>query len=56
MDPADLDRLPPADIHTCDICWGAGFIHEPGDRRDPAAGIDYPCGLCGGTGELGDTQ
>lgn len=51
MDPADYDRLPPADVDACDHCGGEGVIPT---TTDPQSGLpeDVPCPLCGGTGEL----
>ena len=51
MDPADYDRLPPADLDACDHCAGAGVVDA---GTDPNTGIptDVQCPMCGGTGAL----
>jgi len=47
FDPADLDRVPPADIDVCDVCCGDGCLEHRGLL------IDHPCHRCGGTGRRG---
>lgn len=50
MDPADYDRIPPADIDACDHCSGTGA--EPTSSLDPQ---DLePCLVCRGDGVLPD--
>lgn len=50
LDPADLDRIPPADLEVCGPCNGNGDVPVAGaDPADPDT--DWrTCGACGGSG------
>lgn len=48
-DPADADRIPPADIDSCEHCDGHGDREQliDGEPRNVV------CGWCDGTGQRG---
>jgi DnaJ-class molecular chaperone len=47
LDPADQDKLPPADVDACSRCDGTGGIFPTLDPQDV-----QPCPVCGGDGVL----
>lgn len=48
FDPADADRIPPADLDTCDHCMGDGVIAAWSEGQP----IDVDCNRCHGFGDL----
>lgn len=48
LDPADLDRIPPADLDVCGVCRGHGDV-PLGDPSNPGTAW-HDCAGCRGTG------